>query len=109
MGNDSLQSARQVRNPVLTNGDINDAFDSITYQKGGSVLSMFETYLGEDRFREGIRVHMRRFADGVADVDDFMESLDKTPASLPASALSSCSPASRCSTFPSAATVARAK
>lgn len=77
MSNDSLKSARQVRNPVLTNGDINDAFDSITYQKGGSVLSMFETYLGEDRFREGIRVHMRRFADGVADVDDFMESLEQ--------------------------------
>ncbi len=77
MGSDSLKSARQVRNPVLTNGDINDAFDAITYQKGGSVLSMFETYLGEERFREGIRVHMRRFADGVADADDFMSSLEQ--------------------------------
>lgn len=77
MGNDSLNSARQVRNPVLTNGDINDAFDSITYQKGGSVLSMFETYLGEEKFREGIRVHMRRFTDGVADADDFMASLSE--------------------------------
>lgn len=77
MSNDSLNSARQVRNPVLTNGDINDAFDGITYQKGGSVLSMFETYLGEERFREGIRVHMRRFIDGVANVDDFMTSLEQ--------------------------------
>lgn len=77
MNNDSLNSARQVRNPVLTNGDINDAFDGITYQKGGSVLSMFETYLGEERFREGIRVHMRRFSDGVANVDDFMTSLEQ--------------------------------
>ncbi|MFN7163728.1 MAG: M1 family aminopeptidase, partial [Hyphomonas sp.] len=75
MGSDSLLSARAVRNPVTRNGDINDAFDAITYQKGGSVLSMFETYLGEDRFRDGIRVHMRRFADGVADADDFMASL----------------------------------
>lgn len=75
MGNDSLKSARSIRNPVNTNGDINDAFDGITYQKGGNVLSMFETYLGEDKFREGIRAHMRRFSDGVADTDDFMASL----------------------------------
>lgn len=77
MGSDSLLAARQVRNPVTRNGDINDAFDGITYQKGGSVLNMFETYLGEDKFREGIRVHMRRFADGVANVDDLMTSLSE--------------------------------
>lgn len=76
MGNDSLLSARQVRNPINSNGDINDAFDGITYQKGGSVLSMYETYLGEDKFREGIRAHMRRFTDGVADADDFLASLE---------------------------------
>lgn len=72
---DSLKSARQIRNPIGNNADIEDAFDAITYSKGGSVLNMFETYLGEERFREGIRVHMRRFTDGVADVDDFMQSL----------------------------------
>jgi alanyl aminopeptidase len=75
MGADSLQSARQIRNPINANGDILDAFDSITYRKGGSVLNMFETYLGEEAFREGIRLHMRRFEDSVADADDFMQSL----------------------------------
>ncbi|WP_321490820.1 M1 family metallopeptidase [uncultured Hyphomonas sp.] len=75
MPTDSLASTRQIRNPIRTNGDINDAFDSITYRKGGSVLNMFETYLGEDTFRDGIRLHMRRFEDGVATADDFMQSL----------------------------------
>ncbi len=75
MGSDSLLSARQIRNPIERNGDINDAFDGITYRKGGGVLSMFETYLGEDQFRAGMRLHMRRFEDGVADVNDFMASL----------------------------------
>lgn len=75
MRNDSLLNARQIRNPIASNGDINDAFDSITYSKGGSVLNMFETYLGEDAFRQGVRTHIRRFADDVADVDDFMQSL----------------------------------
>lgn len=75
MGGDGLKSVRTVRNPVLTNGDINDAFDAITYQKGGSVLNMFETYIGEDAFREGIRIYMRRFKDKVADAEDFMAAL----------------------------------
>ncbi len=72
---DSLMSARQIRNPILKTGDIKDAFDSITYRKGGSVLNMFETYLGEAAFRDGIRLHMRRFEDGVATADDFLQSL----------------------------------
>ena len=75
MGNDSLISARQIRNPITRNADIFDAFDGITYRKGGGVLSMFENFLGEEAFRDGMRLHMRRFEDGVADVNDFMTSL----------------------------------
>ncbi|MEM9668398.1 MAG: M1 family metallopeptidase [Pseudomonadota bacterium] len=75
MGSDSLASARQIRNPINSNGDILSAFDGITYSKGGHVLAMFENYLGEEAFREGMRLHMRRFEDGVADVNDFMTSL----------------------------------
>lgn len=75
MGADSLKNARQIRNPIERNADINDAFDGITYSKGGHVLSMFESYLGVEEFREGIRLHMKRFEDDAADVDDFMQSV----------------------------------
>lgn len=83
MGSDSLINARQIRNPITRNADILDAFDGITYRKGGGVLSMFENFLGEEAFRDGIRLHMRRYEDGVADVNDFMTSLadgSKNPA-----------------------------
>lgn len=75
MGADSLINARQIRNPIESNADIGDAFDGITYRKGGHVLSMFEAYLGADGFREGMRLHMKRFQDESADVEDFMKSL----------------------------------
>lgn len=75
MSSDSLINARQIRNPIKSNADIEDAFDGITYSKGGGVLGMFENYLGENKFREGVRLHMKRFPDGVADVNDFMSSL----------------------------------
>ncbi|GAK34724.1 aminopeptidase M1 [alpha proteobacterium Q-1] len=75
MGADSLSTARQIREPILSNHDIATAFDGITYRKGGGVLAMFEAWLGEDAFREGVRLHMQRFAHDVADVNDFLSSL----------------------------------
>lgn len=72
---DSRIAARQVRNPVARNAEIGNAFDAITYLKGGAVLGMFEHWLGSTAFRDGIRLHMQRFAHTVADVEDFMGSL----------------------------------
>lgn len=72
---DSLASARQIREPIRSNHDIATAFDGITYQKGGAVLAMFESWLGEEAFRNGVRLHMQRFANSVADVNDFLTSL----------------------------------
>lgn len=72
---DSLYHTRQIRQPIERDGDINDGFDSITYRKGGGVLNMFENFVGEDNFRAGVRLHMRRFEDGVATTEDFMQSI----------------------------------
>ncbi|MDX1555241.1 MAG: M1 family aminopeptidase [Xanthomonadales bacterium] len=75
MSNDSLAAARQIREPVTHNDAIGDAFDGITYQKGGGVLAMLERFTGEAPFREGIRLHMDRHAEGVADAADFIDSV----------------------------------
>lgn len=75
MDADSLSTARAIRQPIKSTDDIFNAFDGLTYDKGAGVLAMFESYLGEDAFREGVRTHMRRFAHGTANVRDFMESL----------------------------------
>jgi alanyl aminopeptidase len=75
MDTDSLSTARAIRQPIKSNDDIFNAFDGLTYRKGAGVLAMFESYLGEDAFREGVRTHMRRFSHGTANVHDFMESL----------------------------------
>jgi alanyl aminopeptidase len=75
MGNDSLAAARQIREPVDHNHSISDAFDGITYQKGGGVLAMLERYVGEDAFQTGIRLHMKRHADKTATAEDFIASI----------------------------------
>ncbi len=75
MRNDSLAAARQIREPVEHNDSINDAFDSITYLKGGGVLAMLERYVGEGAFQAGVRLHMKRHADKTATAEDFIASV----------------------------------
>jgi len=75
MGTDSLATTRKVREPLRQTENVMDQFDGITYRKGGGVLSMFESYLGEENFQKGVRLHMKRFEDGVASADDFFQSL----------------------------------
>lgn len=75
MSSDSFVAARQIREPINDNGDIVNAFDGITYTKGGAVLTMFEKYLGEEAFRDGVRQHLKRFEFANADASDFIQSL----------------------------------
>jgi len=77
MGQDSLEAARQIRQPIETDHDIRNAFDSITYSKGGGVLSMFEQWMGEDVFREGIRVYLRQHRFGSGTSGDLLASLSE--------------------------------
>ncbi len=75
---DSLASTRRIRQPIDSVNDISNAFDAITYRKGGGVLNMVERYLGPDRFREAVRTHLKRHAGGVATSEDFFRSVADT-------------------------------
>jgi len=61
MDNDALVSARAVRQPIESNDDIANAFDSITYDKGSALLNMFESYLGPEKFRAGIHRYLEKY------------------------------------------------
>jgi alanyl aminopeptidase len=39
-----------------------NAFDQITYQKGAALLRMFESYMGPNRFREGVQRYLAKYA-----------------------------------------------
>ncbi|HEX8790791.1 MAG TPA: M1 family metallopeptidase [Polyangiaceae bacterium] len=75
IGTDSLVSARQIHQPIATADDIENSFDDITYQKGGSVIAMFERWLGPDVFQKGVRQHLAQHRFGNATADDFLSAL----------------------------------
>jgi len=86
---DAKESARQVRQPIESDHDIRNAFDSITYTKGGALLGMFERYLGADAFRAGLRLYLERhrFASGTS--RDLMAALEESSGKPVAAAFSS--------------------
>lgn len=75
MNVDSRVSARQIRQPIASNHDIENAFDSITYSKGGAVLSMVERYVTPESFRSGLRLYMKRHAFGSATATDLVTAI----------------------------------
>jgi len=75
MGNDSLVSARKMRQPITGNGDIENAFDGITYQKGAAVLGMFEGFVGEQTFQKGMRHYIQAHKFGNATADDLVDAI----------------------------------
>jgi len=72
MSSDSLVSARRIRQPIESKGDISNAFDAITYEKGAAVISMFEHWLSADTFRTGVRRYLTEHAYGNATAADFV-------------------------------------
>ena len=81
LGSDSIVSARQIRQPIVASGDIANAFDGITYDKGASVLNMFEGYLGHDAFIAGVRAYIKQHAFGNATSTEFAAAISKAAGS----------------------------
>ena len=71
MREDELASAREIRQPIENNDDIANAFDDITYEKGAAVIEMFEHWIGEAKFREGVQLYLKQHAWGNATTSDF--------------------------------------
>ncbi len=60
-GVDSLKSSRPVEFEVKSPEEAEEMFDVLTYQKGSTVLRMFETFIGEENFKEGVRSYLKKY------------------------------------------------
>jgi aminopeptidase N len=94
MSLDALPTTHSVVQTIRTAAEMEQAFDSITYQKGQATIAMLEDYVGEDTWRSGIRNYMAGHAyantqskdlwsaiegAGGKDVDLIAEAFTRTP------------------------------
>jgi puromycin-sensitive aminopeptidase len=73
---DALAATRPIEYPVVSPAEAEGMFDILTYEKGASVVRMLEQYLGEDRFRDGIRRYMRTHQLGNTETTDLWDALE---------------------------------
>ncbi|MDB6066369.1 MAG: pepN [Pedosphaera sp.] len=77
MSSDARTSTHPIQQPVSNESDANDAFDTITYQKGGAILRMLENYLGPEVFRQGVHEYLSAHSYSNATTADLWQALEK--------------------------------
>ena len=74
---DALSSTRPIEFEVVSPAEAEGMFDVLTYEKGAAVVRMLEQYLGEDRFRDGIRLYIERHAFANTETTDLWDALEE--------------------------------
>jgi len=76
MGVDAARGTHAVITEIPDVTAANEAFDVITYQKGGAVVRLLEHAAGEQVFRAGVRRYMREHAYGNSVTDGLWRALE---------------------------------
>ena len=58
---DSLENSRPIEFEVATPEEAEEMFDVLTYEKGSTVLRMFEVFIGEEVFQKGVQEYLNKF------------------------------------------------
>ena len=74
---DGLASTHAIHSDAATAEEALQRFDAVSYEKGATVLRMIESYLGEDTFRDGVRLYLERYREANATATDFWRALDE--------------------------------
>ncbi|XP_023019123.2 aminopeptidase A isoform X2 [Leptinotarsa decemlineata] len=69
---DATLSSHPIVQTVLTPDQISEIFDTISYNKGASILRMLESTVGEANFQEGVKNYLNKFAYSNAVTKDFL-------------------------------------
>ena len=76
MFEDILVNTRKIRQEINSMDDIANAFDGISYQKGAAVLTMFEAWVGPEKFQKGVHNYLEAHRFGNATVKDFLAAIE---------------------------------
>ena len=74
---DALENTHPIEVTVRHPDEIRTIFDAISYEKGASVLLMLHDYLGDEAFRDGLRLYLKRHAYSNTDTIDLWTALEE--------------------------------
>lgn len=73
---DALNNTHPIEVPIHHPDEIRSIFDSISYNKGASVINMLHSYLGDQAFRDGLNHYLTKHAYKNADTIDLWQALE---------------------------------
>ena len=79
---DSLENSHAIEVEVNHPDEINETFDMVSYEKGTAIVRMISEYIGEDKFREGLRYYLKKHSyknTKTIDLWDAFEIVSKKP------------------------------
>jgi hypothetical protein len=84
---DNPEHSRPIRVPVKSRETARDVYNRVVYEKGAAILLMLEGWLGEDRFREGLRGYLNEHRFGNASTGDLAAALSAASGTDPSRVL----------------------
>ncbi|XP_004925570.1 glutamyl aminopeptidase-like isoform X1 [Bombyx mori] len=73
---DAKLSSHPIVQTVSTPDQITSIFDTISYNKGASILRMLEGFIGEENFRRGVSDYLKKFQYGNTVTQDLLSCLE---------------------------------
>lgn len=73
---DALHNTHAIEVPVKHPSEIDEIFDEISYNKGGSVIRMLYDYIGDESFRKGLNHYLNKHKYSNASTSDLWASLE---------------------------------
>ncbi len=77
LNGDSLVNTHPIDADVRNPDEVAQIFDEISYGKGASILRMIENYVGEEKFRDGIRIYLKKYQYGNAMGSDLWNCIEE--------------------------------
>lgn len=74
---DALNNSHPIEVPVEHPSEIEEIFDSISYDKGASVIRMLYNYIGDESFRKGMTAYLNKFQYKNAVTEDLWAALEQ--------------------------------
>ncbi|XP_033222097.1 puromycin-sensitive aminopeptidase-like isoform X2 [Belonocnema kinseyi] len=74
---DALKNTHPIQIPINQPSEIDEIFDEISYNKAASIIRMLHSYIGEEDFKKGMNLYLKKFSYANAQTEDLWAALEE--------------------------------
>lgn len=74
---DALKNTHSIQIPINHPSEIDEIFDAISYNKAASIIRMLHSFIGDENFKKGMNIYLKRYSYKNAETNDLWEALEE--------------------------------